>query len=356
MNEVVVGGAVSGMLERLGRARAALAEVESVEDALRVADFAESVRYAARQAKAGMEAENHAAEVRLRAERRAGELLAQTERHPAGRPPKNRSHDATDFRPPRLADLGVSRSASSRYQQVAAVPESVFEDYIQSKQQRGEEITTNRLLRLGREHKQPDITVEPRTVTADADIRHGSLTQVMDDLVGTVDAIITDPPYPAEHLDCFDQLGQLAARILKPDGLLVAMVGQTHLPEYLRRLSAHLTYRWCGAYLTDGPATRVHGRKVGTKWKPLLIFGGSEFITQDVFKSRGDDKQHHHWGQSEAGMADIVERLTHAGDLVVDPFLGGGTTAIVCRDLGRRFIGCDIDATAVNTTLERLAA
>jgi DNA modification methylase len=40
---------------------------------------------------------------------------------------------------------------------------------------------------------------------------------------------------------------------------------------------------------------------------------------------------------------------------VVDPCLGGGTTAIVCRDLGRRFVGCDIDADAVLTAQERLS-
>jgi hypothetical protein len=50
-----------------------------------------------------------------------------------------------------LNNLGVSKHQSSRYQQVARVPEETFESYIASKKDRGEEITTNRLLRLGRE-------------------------------------------------------------------------------------------------------------------------------------------------------------------------------------------------------------
>lgn len=53
-------------------------------------------------------------------------------------------------------------------------------------------------------------------------------------------------------------------------------------------------------------------------------------------------------------MATLVERLTKPSALVVDPFLGGGTTAVVCRDLGRRFIGCDIDAAHVATSRERV--
>jgi hypothetical protein len=72
-------------------------------------------------------AERRACEIRLRAERKAGQLLAESEKA-KGRPPANRSHDATDYRgAPTLADLGISKSQNSRYQQLAAVPEERFE-------------------------------------------------------------------------------------------------------------------------------------------------------------------------------------------------------------------------------------
>lgn len=218
-------------------------------------------------------------------------------------------------------------------------------------------LVKNRAARIQREHKASEQHVAEGVYTiGQLRLRTGDLRDTLEDLCGQVDAIVTDPPYPAEFIDEFDALGELAARLLKPHGVLVAMVGQTYLPDYITRLTRHVKYRWCAAYLTDGPATRIHGRKVGTKWKPVLIFGGDEFLTQDVFESRGDDKRFHHWGQSESGMADIVERLTKPGQLVVDPFLGGGTTAVVCRDLGRRFIGCDIDPAAVNVARGRLGS
>ena len=96
--------------------------------------------------------------------------------------------------------------------------------------------------------------------------------------------------------------------------------------------------------------------------KPLLIFDhnsdGRRFITQDVFASDRADKelagQIDGWSQSESGMADIVDHLTQPGDLVVDPFLGAGTTGVVCRALGRSFVGCDIDPDAVAVSRERL--
>lgn len=146
MTEVATRDA--GIPAQVNRARAALQTVETVEDAILLADYAEAVRYAAKQAKAGMEIENAAAEIRLRAERRAGEMLAAMEKHPPGPAPRDRSHDATE--PPTLADLGVTKHQSSRYQQVAAVPEPVFEQHIEHAKTNGAEITTARLLRDSR--------------------------------------------------------------------------------------------------------------------------------------------------------------------------------------------------------------
>jgi len=39
---------------------------------------------------------------------------------------------------------------------------------------------------------------------------------------------------------------------------------------------------------------------------------------------------------------------------VLDPFMGGGTTAVACELLGRRWIGFDIDTSALYTTSQRL--
>lgn len=138
----------AGIPAQVNRARAALQTVESVEDAIRVADYAEAVRYAARQAKAGMEAENAAAEVRLRAERRAGELLREMEKNEGGRPRETGSTmRPVPEKPPTLSDIGVTKHQSSRYQQVAAVPEPVFEEHISDAKTNGHELTTASLLR-----------------------------------------------------------------------------------------------------------------------------------------------------------------------------------------------------------------
>jgi len=226
--------------------------------------------------------------------------------------------------------------------------------------------TCQRVARLSRETlaepKKPE--VEPVSSEGDIEIRLGDFREVLSDLEGQADAIITDPPYGKKFLDLYSDLSKLAALLLKPSGVLVVMVGALHLPEYLSRLGTHLRYRWTCAYIAQGPRTRIFPANVGTGWKPLLVFmrpdaADSKFLLDDVFDAAtvyqdGTQKNLHHWEQSEAGFAEIVERFTEPGDLVIDPFLGSGTTAKVCRDLGRRFIGCDIDPKAIAIARERL--
>ena len=50
----------------------------------------------------------------------------------------------------------------------------------------------------------------------------------------------------------------------------------------------------------------------------------------------------------------IIKASSNEGDLVADFYLGSGTTAEVCKELNRNFIGCDINPRAVEITLQRL--
>ena len=52
----------------------------------------------------------------------------------------------------------------------------------------------------------------------------------------------------------------------------------------------------------------------------------------------------------------VVTISTEPGDLVVDPFLGSGTTAIVCEYYGRRWTGSEIEQTYADLIVERLSS
>jgi len=227
------------------------------------------------------------------------------------------------------------------------------------------EMDAKRALRKKHEREQRCGAEVPQPVTMDEvsdihlDLRHCDFRD-LDLPEGSLDVIIADPPYSREYLDLYADLGHFAASALKSGGLLVCMSGQSYLPEVYERLGRELSYIWTVAYLTPGgQSSQMWTRRVNTFWKPVLIFSNGEYTADwfgDVSKSavNDNDKRHHRWGQSESGVRDLVERFSRPGDLVCDPFLGGGTTALVCSSTNRRFVGCDLDAEAIAATTRRL--
>lgn len=194
--------------------------------------------------------------------------------------------------------------------------------------------------------------------TAEVTIEHCSLID-LEVAADTVDLIFTDPPYPREFVSLWSDLGALAAKALKPGGLVVAYSGQMFLPEVYQRMGEHLDYWWTYAVVHDGAFFQLRARHVQVGWKPLVVFrkpGGDAFPpwSNDIVSDGSREKAGHEWQQSEAEAAYWIDKLTNGGDLILDPFLGSGTTAAVAHGLGRRFIGCDVDALAVERTKERL--
>ena len=53
-------------------------------------------------------------------------------------------------------------------------------------------------------------------------------------------------------------------------------------------------------------------------------------------------------------MAKLILASSHAGDLVFDPFLGSGTTAVVAKKLGRHYCGIDMNQEYCCWALKRL--
>lgn len=220
---------------------------------------------------------------------------------------------------------------------------------------RAERIIRDRIAeraRIEQARREAETQPEPTRV----DIRHGDFREVLADLTD-VDAIITDPPYPHEYIPLLADLAAWAHKVLKPDGILAVLMGQTYLPDVYRLLSGGRAYRWTGCYLTPGNGYASHKARVQSNWKPLLVYGGGPRFA-DIIRSGGTDayaKSNHKWGQDYEAFHTIVERLTERGQTVVDPFVGSGTTLLAAHALGRHAIGCDIDAEHAAKARERLS-
>lgn len=180
----------------------------------------------------------------------------------------------------------------------------------------------------------------------------------------SLDTIIADPPYPRKFLPTYNDLANFAIHALKPGGSLIVMVGQCHLPNILTMLQKDpLKYHWLSCYYVPGDTAKIWRRRIGASWKPLLWFVKGEYTGtwkkdvikgEDIFLGNGKDKKHHEWGQPVHDMINIIEHFTQPDQVICDPFLGGGTTAIASIMCGRNFIGCDIDKKCIEITRERV--
>lgn len=157
-----------------------LNEAKTLDDVRSIRDLAEAARVYARAHALGLEAMNHAAEVKLRAERKAGELLRRTaeagERQGQG---DNQTYQRDTSAPPTLADLGISRVQSSRWQAIAEVEPAVFEEYLADAKANAQAITTSGAL--------------ARRATQDGALRSSAARLTLPD--GKFRVLLADPPW-----------------------------------------------------------------------------------------------------------------------------------------------------------------
>ena len=68
------------------------------------------------------------------------------------------------------------------------------------------------------------------------------------------------------------------------------------------------------------------------------------------------EKRYHPTQKPLALMKWVIENYTNPGDIVLDPYMGVGTTGLACVELGRHFVGIEIDETYFNIAQQRIAA
>lgn len=175
---------------------------------------------------------------------------------------------------------------------------------------------------------------------------------------GSVSLIFTDPPYDQASLDLFPKLASFAEAKLCEGGSLLCYIGHLQLSTALVSLSEKLRYWWTICCLHSGSNSLMKKYGIRFGWKPILWFvKGTRHdvsnIVSDVV-SGGKEKADHDWQQSLAEASYWIEQLCPKDGIVVDPFLGSGTTALACEQLKRRWVGFEIDPETAAVSSKRI--
>jgi len=123
----------------------ALAAARSVDEVKDLLDKAAALKAYARQAK-NKQLEIDAAEIRIRAERRLGEMLKESDKNKGGRP--NKKPVDSDDRLPTYEEIGITKDLASRAQQLADIPEDVFEQTLAEPREEQAAVTSRTMTRL----------------------------------------------------------------------------------------------------------------------------------------------------------------------------------------------------------------
>ena len=168
---------------KLESANKILAEATRLDDVKEIRDKAEALRQYAKQTNLSLEGQNYYAEIKIKAERRAGELLIEIEMHKGGRPTENPSHDASS-----LSDLGISYSQSSRWQQMSKLPDEEFEQHVEAIKTKDEELTSSGVLREARRYIKTKELEEIEEIEIEIP-------------EGTYQTLVVDPPWPMVKIE-----------------------------------------------------------------------------------------------------------------------------------------------------------
>ncbi len=169
-------------LAKLSQATTALAEARTLEEIKAIRDMAEQARLYAQANKLGLDAINAGTEIRLRADRKMGEVLIQAKE--TGEISQGKRKNSDDSRIS-LSDVGVSFDQSSTAQQLAKLSEQVFEQRIEATKVTNQRLTTGRVL------VQPEVRAEKIERINQGNVSLSTVTRYP--------VVYADPPWRYEH-------------------------------------------------------------------------------------------------------------------------------------------------------------
>jgi len=195
------------------------------------------------------------------------------------------------------------------------------------------------------------------------ELHHGDCLDVLPTLeAGSVDAVVTDPPYGIGYNRNKKHRGSVNNPTVIGDDTAFdpsPFLGFDKLIFwgancYASRLPDSKTWLCWKKTLTDGNKSRssdfelAWARGIGRN----RFF---EYLWAGCYRAGECGDYYHPTQKPIALMRWCIELLTGEGDTILDPFMGSGTTGVACVQTGRNFIGIEISETYFKVARERIA-
>lgn len=192
-------------------------------------------------------------------------------------------------------------------------------------------------------------------------IYNADCRDVLSSLSG-VDLVLTDPPYGigvdyGQFIDTPENVGALVSDVIP---LAVRVAKRVALTCATRQIHFYPPPTWILCWLNRaGSYMNPWGF---TCWQPVLVYGKDPFLEKSM-GSRPDVIEHsetaENWGhpcpKPEMFWRKLLLRCSvNESDVVVDPFMGSGTTLRVAKDCGRSAIGIDVEERFCESAANRL--
>jgi len=231
----------------------------------------------------------------------------------------------------------------------------------------------------------------------------GDCLEVMRDIPdGSVDMVCTDPPYGTtackwDSVIPFEPMWAQLKRIVKPNGAIVLMASQPFTSAlvmsnvkmfkycwvwekskatgflnskkrplvahedvvvFCQSVSAYNPQKTSAAAYDKGVRKAQTGNDVYGKFSQVGVKSSGERYPRSVqyFTTAEREGGYHKTQKPVALMEYLIRTYTNEGETVLDCTMGSGTTGVACANLGRKFIGIELDEDYYNIAVERITA
>lgn len=373
---------------------------KSIDEVKQIRDKMESLRLYLKQQGESLEMQNACAEIKLRAERKAGEILKEV--------PKNKGMNGTALTgntvlpvrddTPTLSDLGISKMQSSRFQAVASIPEETFEQTIAKTKASQEELTTRQLLSIAKRRRDkqqtPDLEIvlplpldhltngtQPFWKDDQIAVYNGDFRSLIENLPDGF--IVTDPPYNIgfkydtyqDNLSDSDYIEMISALrrfkkiaiIQYPEEmqrLIVPALGPPdHTSVWCYNSNTSRRFRlinWYGVIPDYSRIKQPYKNPTDRRVRQLIAEGNTGASLYEwwddiqIVKNVSPEKGNHPCPVPERLIKRIITLGAEPGEVILDPFAGELTTLKAAKDLGHRAIGIELSKSYILGGLERL--